>query len=314
MVGIKKPAVTTAATIAVRRVVTCFIMTNPSNRIVIFHRCATMPSFPSHWAGISGSIEKIGDGKQQEFEAPYHAAKRELAEETNLYSKEFGEENIHLEEQGGLYLDVPYTSPPRSGRPQQNRVIRVYPFVLRMSDDDVDRFEMRGTEHDDYQFVEYQELVNLEPHCVPGLVQAFHHATYGAFKSELPDEIRRWANDKENGASIMTQNAIQLVNTNDRNRDDDEEQNAARLVKARDIAMLRPSMVPIVNVMNRIIADDGKESVTMESFLHEMDRCVTMGQNAIKNLLLQKLIAIFARSHRCYELRPLADRGHSQRY
>ncbi len=279
MVSIKTPAVTAAATIAIRRVVTCFIVTNPSNRIAIFHRCPTMPSFPSRWAGISGSIEKTQitiDGIKQ-YETPYFAARRELMEETNLFSEI--QENVHLEEQGGLYLDVPYTPKSRSGVPQTQRIIRVYPFVVHFSDNDVGRFEMRGTEHDTFQFVEYQELTKLESMCVPGLIQAFHHATYGQFDPKISNDVRRWANDKENGASVMTKNAIQLVN--------EKFNNDLRAQMARHIVMLRPSMVPIVNVMHRIIADNGKESMTTESFLHELDRCVTMGQAAINDLMLE---------------------------
>lgn len=60
----------------------------------------------------------------------------------------------------------------------------------------------------------------------------------------------------------MTQNAIQLVNNENSCSD---ERNARRVTRARQIAMLRPSMVPIVNVMNRIIADNGKELVTQST-------------------------------------------------
>ena len=286
MVSIKTPAVTTAATIAIRRVVTCFIVTNPSNRIAIFHRCATMPSFPSYWAGISGTIEEIDVDGRQKYETPYFAARRELMEETNLFSDITA--NVLLEEQGGLYLDVPYTPKSRSGRPRSQRLIRVYPFLVHMQDEDVERFEMRGTEHDDFQFENYQGLKNREPMCVPGLIQAFHHATYGQFDPEISSAVRIWASDKENGASVMTQNAIQLVNDNDSNSDE-KCQTHSRTTTSRHIAMLRPSMVPIVNVMHQIITDDGKESsVTMESFLNELDRCVAVGKDAIKDIILEK--------------------------
>lgn len=83
----------------------------------------------------------------------------------------------------------------------------------------------------------------------------------------------------------MTQNAIQLV---DNENSCSDERNARRVTRARQIAMLRPSMVSIVNVMNRIIADNGKELVTLESFLHELSRCVTMGQITIEDLIQQK--------------------------
>jgi hypothetical protein len=284
MVGIKKPAVTTAATIAIRRVVTCFIVTNPSNRIAIFYQCDTMSSFPSYWAGISGSIESVrqidknNDEPHDHYETPYQAARRELMEKTNLFTEL---ENVVVEEQGGMYLDVPYVSLSRRGMQQkQKRIIRVYPFTVHIPDDDT--------------FVIFEDLSKMESKCVPGLIQAFHHATYGKFNREISDNIRRWSNDKENGASIVTQNAIQLVtndnNTNNNNDDDDEYRATTRTTIARHIAMLRPSMVPIVNVMNRIFAENGKESAfTMESlFLHEMNRCVKLGQNVIEDLMVQK--------------------------
>jgi hypothetical protein len=114
-----------AVTTPIHRVVTCFILSS-SNRIAIFHRCATMPYFPNHFAGISGTIEPN--------ETPHQAAQRELFEETNLIET--------VEEQGGLFVNVPYASP----RTQQKRIIRVYPFVIHVSDNVP--LEMRGTEHD----------------------------------------------------------------------------------------------------------------------------------------------------------------------
>jgi 8-oxo-dGTP pyrophosphatase MutT (NUDIX family) len=256
-----------AVTTPIHRVVTCFILSS-SSRIATFHRCATMPSFPNHFAGISGTIEPN--------ETPHQAAQRELFEETNLTET--------VEEQGGLFVNVPYTSP----RTQQKRIIRVYPFVIHVSDNVP--LEMRGTEHDAFKFVTIEELTEIESQCVPGLVKAFHHATYGKFNHNIPDQVRHWADDKETGASVMTQKALELVQASG-------DKDAASI--ATQIAMLRPSMVPIVNVMNHIVVK-GKDSVTMESFLDEIQRCVELGRKTIRTLQTKKgtplKIATFSRS------------------
>ena len=164
---------------------------------------------PIYWVGISGTIEKTMDiskavdeqQQQQQYETPYQAAKRELGKETNLFIEL---EDVVIEEQGGLYLYVQVRA--RSGE-QQKCIVRVYPFAVHISCEDVHRFEMRGTEHDDYKFVPFDDLTRMESQCVPGLAQAFHHATYGKFNPEISDAILRWSEDKENGASVMTQNA-----------------------------------------------------------------------------------------------------------
>jgi hypothetical protein len=43
-----------------------------------------------------------------------------------------------------------------------------------------------------------------ESDCVPGLVQAFHHATYGKFDNQIPESVKQWASDEKNGASVTT--------------------------------------------------------------------------------------------------------------
>lgn len=214
-----------------------------------------MPSFPNHWAGISGTIEA--------GENPLQAAQRELQEETNLTQT--------VESQGGLYVDVPYTSK----RTQETRVIRVYPHVVEVPE--TIELEMRGTEHDKFQFVTLQDFLNMkESDCVPGLVQAFHHATYGKFDKETPESVKKWASDQVNGASVMTKNALELLGH--------LEDEAEIRTRARQIAMLRPSMVPIVNIMQHVIAN-GKDSVSLESFGKDLQDCVEMGQKRIQDLL-----------------------------
>ena len=247
-------------TSAIHRVVTCFILTQKQKqpqlqpRIAIFHRCDTMPTFPSFWAGISGTIEAN--------ETPLEAANRELHEETSLT-------NFVVEEMGGLYVNVPYFSK----RTNQERIIRVYPFVVNVPD--TVSLELRGTEHDRYQFVSIETLQSMESQCVPGLLQAFHHATYGRYDSSISDHIRQWANDKENGASIMTQNALALIQNVPTSED------AHKM--AQQIAMMRPSMVSIVNVMQTILQN--KDTVTMESFQAKVNQCVTLGIQSIQQLV-----------------------------
>lgn len=238
--------------IPIHRVVTCFILTQQQSRIAIFHRCKTMPTFPNFFAGISGTIEETD-------KSPFHAAKRELREETNLSQVPT--------EQGGLYVNVRYVSK----RNNEERIIRVYPLVVHVPEDTDKILELRGTEHDRYQFVSISQLDSMESECVPGLSQAFHHATFGIYDKSISDKIRDWAKDKGNGASVMTQNALKLIQS--------EEKNSSKVV-AQQIAMLRPSMAPIVNVMQEII-DNGKDAVTVESFLVELERSVQMG---IQNL------------------------------
>lgn len=214
-----------------------------------------MPSFPNHWAGISGTIEP--------GETPLQTAQRELYEETNVTKS--------IDSQGGLFIDVPYTSK----RTQETRIIRVYPHVIELPET-ID-IEMRGTEHDKFQFLSVEDFLNMkESDCVPGLIEAFHHATYGKFDNAIPESVKKWASDQENGASVMTRNALVLLG------ELKDEQSIK--TRAEQIAMLRPSMVPIVNIMQHVIAH-GKDSVSLESFDKDIQECVEIGQKAIHNLL-----------------------------
>lgn len=264
----------------IHRVVTTFILRPSSSsidsggdriappKVAIFHRCNTMPTFPSYWAGISGTIE---DG-----ETPHQAAQRELFEETNITKT--------VAEPGGLYLDVLYKDPKR----QQQRTIRVYPFVVNIAAET--SIELRGTEHDSYQLVTVDQLEAMESSCVAGLVQAFHHATYGSYDRSMAPEVREWARDKENGASVMTTEALQILQSDDN----------GWKTRAGHIAMLRPSMVPIANVMQHVM-ENGRESVTTMSLQQDIVESVTLAIQAIEVLESNKsnekmTIATFSRS------------------
>jgi translation initiation factor 2B subunit (eIF-2B alpha/beta/delta family)/8-oxo-dGTP pyrophosphatase MutT (NUDIX family) len=211
-------------------------MTRESHVVAVFRRKDTMPTFASYWAGISGSIEQ--------GEEPWQTAKRELQEETNLVpcstddakdtevSAAGSGPKCVLVQAGGLYLDVPF---------QENRKIRVYPFVVHLREPaNQELLEMRGTEHDTFQFISLQALEELEP-AVPGLATAFHHATAGAFlkRHVLPHAVWNWADDRANGAATLAKKALELA------RDHPG-------LSIGTMAILRPSMVPIVNVLRSL--------------------------------------------------------------
>jgi len=155
-----------------------------------------MPTFPLHWAGISGSMEE-DDGN------PFEAAVRELQEKTNLGElfEKFQHDddgsgdtrNIGLRSciKEGLHVDVPTS---RSKGAFGGGVIRVYPFALTLPTANSDsassiwsNLQMKGTEHDQMQFIDIntQFLTMTEP-CVPSLKLAFHHATSGSYLKVSP--------------------------------------------------------------------------------------------------------------------------------
>lgn len=166
-----------------------------------------MPTFPKHWAGISGSIE-------EEDASPLDAALRELREETNVW--ELFEEYFRCEKEhasgavscdgncrcvgdnvnekcmiqshikAGLHVDVISKG---SRDAFGGRTIRVYPFALTLPDAEMrnhgsqnlwSEIAMRGTEHDEMKFLTLDEFFDLNP-CVPDLKLALHHATSGAY-------------------------------------------------------------------------------------------------------------------------------------
>ena len=234
----------------IKRVVTCFIISGEEN-VALFRRCATMPTFPSCWAGISGAIE-VG-------ETPFQAAQREIMEETNL-------SNFTINQPGGLYLDVT----PISG----GQVFRVYPFTVQMSP--TDTLELRGTEHDTYRYISIPELLECED-TVPGLSAVFHHATFGRYLS-LPQEVLEWAGDKQSGATAMSQRAIQL---------------AAQYPQYADqIAMLRPTMVSVVNAVTALPSFATGEPAPAVALLlrlqQDAEAAVAMGYASVRQLMIEK--------------------------
>ena len=252
--------------IALNTISTCFIISNPSNRIAIFHRCdnyvATIGEGQewekiSGWDGISGSNER---------QNPQQNALQILEQETNIFDR-----SVIVEE--GLRLDVPCN--------HDEFHEQIHPFAVRVSDEDMDCLALKQErKYDAMQLVAVQDFVqSSSSDIVPGLIQAFHHATYGKFDATISKEVRNWAADKENGASIMARNAIQLVN---QCRTIEK-----RVATAQQIAMLRPSMVPIVNLMNQIKEDVSSPDL-LESLDQEIHKCVTLAQEAIRELMVQK--------------------------
>lgn len=225
---------------SIKRVVSCFILSRGDDlRVAVFHRVNTMPTFPSHWAACSGSIE--------EGETPLQTVRRELCEETNLPA-------ASLELQGGLYLDVPVHT---LGNGRTTAIIRVYPFAVELPPGHT--LALRGSEHDSFQFVTVSELEALHP-AVPGLSQAFHHATHArylatttttttsntnnsAYCAASVDAVREWCSDTANGSAEMARNAVLLV----------ERESSVDPAKLR---LMRPGMVAITNALDRCLSDD----------------------------------------------------------
>jgi translation initiation factor 2B subunit (eIF-2B alpha/beta/delta family)/8-oxo-dGTP pyrophosphatase MutT (NUDIX family) len=223
------------------------IINNTDVEVALFHRCSTMPTFPSHWAAISGTIEPN--------ELPWEAAQREVAEETNLTS------SISLQ-QGGLYVDVLL---------EAGKIIRVYPFVAMLSSSS-SSIELCGTEHDTFQFIPITQLRTLQP-TVPCLYEAFHHATFGRYLSndELCQDIRLWSTDTVSGAATLAKRALRLAEQYPQH--------------AHWIPILRPTMVPIINAINSLLntKSSATDSTTiLQSMEYEMERCV---QHAVRTLL-----------------------------
>ena len=226
---------------SIKRVVSVFILRTSENgckQVALFRRCDTMPSFPSHYAAVSGSIESSDA-------SPLDAAARELDEETTICSETLGasssnggvgKDRLRTILRQGLHVDVPMS---RSG------VIRVYPFAFELPRG-VEDFDMRGTEHDKMTFMRIDEFMESDARFVPMLKRAFHHAFCGSF-IDLPIPIREWEGDRVNGAAHLARLAVSLANSHHDTPICIGKHDT--ISAALSIAMLRPSMVPIVNAM-----------------------------------------------------------------
>ena len=316
--------------VTIHRVVSCFLLRSSQStslsrdtlQVAVFHRQMSMPTFPGHWAVISGSIEtpsndqlveNVKDHGHIKFErqakvfdnSPLDAVKRELTEETNL-------QPIHVEKltQHGHFLDVPFTN---------DKMIRVYPFALVLPDNDF-TLEIRGTEHDTYRMVSVAELERLQP-TVPGLAMAFHRATFGKYL-QFNDQnyfVREWANDHVSGAATMAKQALQLVIENAGKADDDRTCQATSsseiesslpisstnewIQKRRDeMIMMRPAMVAITNALLQVHDLDSAQQ-TLESLSSEATQVIDMATKAIQQIISERKrdlstfrIATFSRS------------------
>ena len=255
-----------------------------SYRVAVFHRKDTMPTFPSHWAGISGSIEQ--------GETPWETARRELFEETNLGELLHAPASSALpEKQYGLYVDVPYVRKRKqwSDNPSEDEfmfneetiVIRVYPFVVHISSEQATDLELRGTEHDTLKWLSLQEFEQLSP-TVPALVTAFHHATFGRFLKVLSPQAREWESDRVSGAASMAQTAVaDLI--------------AKGHALPSQLKMLRPSMVAITNLMkyleDKIEKDRGGERAGATKIAsYVLEQLERDGARAI-DLAVQRILA-----------------------
>jgi len=121
------------------------------------------------------------------------------------------------------------------------------------------------------------------------------------FIKKLPKAIRTWEQDRVHGAAFLARQAVNLAaseahTTSTTTTDDDttKEQNNInndddKISTALSIAMLRPSMVPIANVMNefdrRVIQHGEDPSKVRDDLLQSLDdegeRCVELGVETV---------------------------------
>lgn len=280
----------------IKRVVSVFILRQRSNndetQVALFRRCSSMPSFPNHWAVISGSIERHDAD-------PFAAAVREVGEETNL--GELLGDYAHLLTRG-LHVDVPRdeTKGVFGGK-----VIRVYPFALRLPDEAIwPKIEMRGTEHDQMKVQTISDFLGMKEPCVPSLARAFHHATYGNYL-DLPLDIKEWEIDRVNGAAYLARQAVELASAHSQNK---VQQLDGDISIPQQIAMLRPSMVPIVSVMNEfyrqttLLSKDVEQikKELLQSLTYEGDRCIELGCEMLMKVMHDRssifVVGTFSRS------------------
>ena len=250
------PSSSSCAT-SIKRVVSSFLLTGGYTRddvrIAVFLRQSTMPTFPAHWAPCSGSIE--------EGEVPWQTAVRELYEETNLQEAN----NVSPDSQYGLYVDVPHPV-------GNNRTIRMYPFSVRVPSDW--NLELRGTEHDRYEYVSVSDLECLEP-AVPALATTFHHATFGAYLPDVPYNVREWAGDHVNGAATLARKALEMVQNGKLSKE-----------TVQRMRMMRPTMVAITNALDQLQQHDPETA--LQALDVETQRAVDMAVDYFDRILRER--------------------------
>lgn len=261
--------------VSIRRVVSCFILSGRPTRdelkLVVFQRQATMPTFPSHWAACSGSVEAT--------ETPYQTAKRELLEETNLVE-------LQLNTPHGLYVDVPIQR--NDDESKISIMIRVYPFTVNLPEHH--ELQLRGTEHDCLKFISIEELETLQP-AVPSLALAFHHATFGQYLEKVSPCIQRWANNKVDGATTMARNALQFIASDDNHE-----------ISPGMLKMFRPTMVAITNTMTQLEATNSHVEDVLDWLERESQRAINYATTKLTKMIQSKrpfssfTIATFSRS------------------
>lgn len=99
---------------------------------------------------------------------------------------------------------------------------------------------------------------------------------------KLPEDIRIWEKDRVNGAAFLAREAVTLASAHTKYTHN------AEISVARSIAMLRPSMVPIVNAMNefdrRMQTDPNIDRIGEDlrrSLDEEIVKCVDLGYETI---------------------------------
>jgi len=240
-----------------------------------------------------------------------------------------------VEHEQGLYVDVLYTGRSRRPAPEQHdnelqprettttttttttpsssggegsrgsdgrfsagTVIRVYPFVLNLTENRaiLTKLQFLGTEHDDMQWVTIPQLEQLTP-TVPALAKAFHHATAGRYLNTIPTAVREWANDRVSGAATLARRATYVV---------EETPGADPAV----MKFLRPSMVALVNVLQAMEpaassssspSTSSSTTTTTAECLTPLAACTSLEHEATRavDLAVERIMARIRQTGRC---------------
>jgi translation initiation factor 2B subunit (eIF-2B alpha/beta/delta family) len=103
------------------------------------------------------------------------------------------------------------------------------------------------------------------------LALTFHHATFGQHFHFSP-EIRAWAFDRVTGASELTRRLLSTINP--------------KVDDPKHVAMLRPTMVAIVNALKSLETSSPEEVATR--LAHDTQATVSTGIQAIRDLIQQR--------------------------
>jgi len=248
--------------ISVRKVVTAFIRKS-EKEVLLLKRSDKVRTFPHHWAGISGGIEKE--------ESPLECVKREIKEETHL---DYNLGHIQL---------------VRSGRPlrvdaasnKYNSYFLVHPFLFQLQTPE-ENIKI-DWEHTEFKFVDPVTLKDYN--TVPNLVETYERVHVN---SETEHELNAIRDNKSEGAAALARQSLsipvhfskrfqQKYTTNQgQGQQLTEEQLLKRFIAelknlAYHISNIRPTMAPIRNTALSVVAKTLLHSANTEDLINHLE-------------------------------------------